>query len=261
MTAATPLIEATAVSVRFGAVNALEHVALTVRDGEIVTLIGPNGSGKTTLVRSVLGLVTPDRGTVARRAGIRIGYVPQHLAVDRTLPMSVRRFLALGGPATRADMARTLSEVGAPEVLDRPVAELSGGELKRVLLARALLRGPDLLVLDEPTAGVDIAGQVELYSLIKTIRDRRNCGVLLVSHDLHLVMAATDQVVCLNHHVCCHGRPEAVRRDPEYLALFGAGAAAALAVYTHHHDHHHDISGEAVPDAADAANGGEQRDG
>ena len=254
-TAAAPLIEAAEVSVRFGAVNALENVDLTVRDGEIVTLIGPNGSGKTTLVHSVLGLVTPDRGTVQRRAGIRIGYVPQHLAVDRTLPMAVRRFLRLGGPANEADMAQALTEVGAPDVLGRPVAELSGGELKRVLLARALLRGPDLLVLDEPTAGVDIAGQAELYALIQTIRDRRNCGVLLVSHDLHLVMAATDQVVCLNHHVCCHGRPEAVRRDPEYLALFGAGAADALAVYTHHHDHHHDISGEAVPDAAEPSDG------
>ncbi len=255
--AAAPLIAAAGISLRLGSVSVLEDVDLTVREGEIVTLIGPNGSGKTTLVRAVLGLVTPDRGTVERRTGMRIGYVPQHLNVDHTLPLAVRRFLGLGGPAPGAGMARVLGEVGAPDVLERPLAELSGGELKRVMLARALVRDPDLLVLDEPMAGVDISGQAELYSLIQTIRDRRNCGVLLVSHNLHLVMAATDQVVCLNHHVCCHGRPDAVRRDPEFLALFGAGAADALAVYSHHHDHRHDISGQAVPDAGDGAESGD----
>ncbi len=245
--AAAPLIEAAAVSVQFGALRVLENVDLAVGDGEIVTLIGPNGSGKTTLVRAMLGLVAPAAGTVRRRAGIRIGYVPQQLSVDRTLPLAVRRFLGLGGPSTAARLTQALAEVGAPRVLDHPVAELSGGELRRVLLARALLRDPDLLVLDEPGAGIDITGQAELYTLIRNIRDRRSCGILLVSHNLHLVMAATDRVVCLNHHICCQGRPEAVQHDPEYLALFGAEAAAAIAVYTHRHDHRHDISGRPVP--------------
>jgi zinc transport system ATP-binding protein len=253
------LIEAVAVSVRFGAAPVLDGVDVAVNDGEIVTLIGPNGSGKTTLVRVMLGLLTPDRGVVRRRAGIRIGYVPQHMNVDAALPISVRRFLRLGGAARFARMDEALSEVDGAHLIDHPVSVLSGGELKRVLMARALLRAPDLLVLDEPSAGIDIPGQAELYALIRDIRDRRACGILLVSHDLHLVMAATDEVVCLNHHVCCHGRPEAVRRDPEYLALFGT-EAAALAVYTHRHDHRHDVSGEPVPaavDAADAPPGGE----
>ncbi len=259
-----PLVEATALSVQFGAVRVLERVDLTVADGEIVTLIGPNGSGKTTLLRAMLGLLVPSEGSVKIRHGVTIGYVPQQVRTDATLPLDVRRFLTLGGTATASRMATVMAEVGAPGILDHPVAELSGGEMKRVLLARALLRDPDLLVLDEPGAGVDIAGQAELYTLIREIRDRRNCGILLVSHNLHLVMAAADRVVCLNHHICCEGRPEAVRHDPEYLALFGAEAVEALAVYTHRHDHRHDISGEPVPgppDAPDAGDGRQRHDG
>ena len=149
-----------------------------------------------------------------------------------------------------------LAEVGAAGVGAKPVQGLSGGEMKRVLLARALLRRPELLVLDEPTAGVDLSGQAELYALIHRIRDARACGVLMVSHDLHLVMAATDRVVCLNQHVCCQGRPEAVTRDPEFLALFGPEIRPALALYTHRHDHRHDLSGDPVPPAgADAPDG------
>jgi zinc transport system ATP-binding protein len=218
----------------------LHDVSLAVLPGEIVTVIGPNGAGKTTLLRVVLGLQRPDAGRVHRRSGLRVGYVPQRFAIDESLPLTVRRFLALV-PAAEPQIAAALGEVGAAHTLALPVQTLSGGELQRVLLARALLRRPELLVLDEPAQGVDITGQAELFALIRRIRDSTGCGVLLVSHDLHLVMAATDRVICLNHHVCCSGHPEAVSRDPAYRALFGA-AIDGFALYAHRHDHHHDAA-------------------
>jgi zinc transport system ATP-binding protein len=222
-------------------------VSLAVRKGEIVTLIGPNGAGKTTLVRVILGLLRPSRGNVFRAPGLRLGYMPQRLDLDHTLPLPVTHFLALGGQASRDSMWRILDEVGAPHLLDRPMSGLSGGELRRVLLARALLRNPDLLVLDEPVQGVDVVGQADLYRLISQMRKSHGCGVLMVSHDLHVVMSATDRVVCLNNHVCCSGHPEAVSRHPEYLALFGPQAVGDMAVYTHHHDHSHDMHGDVLP--------------
>lgn len=237
------LVEAKDVSVRLRGRLVLEGIDLTVSSGEIVTLIGPNGSGKTTLVRTVLGLLEPDQGRVVRAPGLSVGYVPQTLAIDDSLPLTVRRFLLLGGRAGEARLSGALAEVGADGLLDAPVQQVSGGQLKRILLARALLREPALLVLDEPGAGVDVTGQSAFYRLIRTIRDRHHCGILLVSHDLHLVMAATDRVVCLNRHVCCHGVPESVTRHPEYLALFGDAPVDGLAVYTHHHDHTHDLTG------------------
>ncbi len=249
--AAARLVRATGVSVRIGGVAVLDRVDLAVDEAEIVTLIGPNGSGKTTFVRTVLGLVAPDAGEVWRRPGLRIGYVPQRLDIDRTLPLTVRRFVAMAGGGTGARLDAAAEEAGIGYLLDRSYHDISGGEAKRVLLARALLREPDLLVFDEPTANVDVAGQSEFYDLIGTIRDRRGCGVLLVSHDLHLVMAATDYVVCLNRHVCCSGRPESVTRSPEYLALFGPRIAQTHGLYTHDHDHRHDISGGATAPGGD----------
>jgi zinc transport system ATP-binding protein len=257
---ATPLIAAAGLVVRFGDQVALDHVDIAVHRREIVTVVGPNGSGKTTLVRTLLGLLAASGGTVRRAAGLGIGYVPQHVHVDATLPITVRRFLTLGARADAARIGEALGEVGAARVADAPMHALSGGEMRRVLLARALLRRPDLLVLDEPTSGVDISGQAELYGLIKAIRDRRGCGVLLVSHNLHLVMAATDRVVCLNQHVCCEGHPEAVTRNPAYLTLFGPEASAALAVYSHRHDHRHDISGAPVPDDSHDHDRGDRHD-
>ena len=244
---ATPLVEARGVSVSFGRRNVLEGVDLAVHAGEIVTLIGLNGAGKSTLVRVLLGIVQPSRGRVVRSPGLRIGYAPQHVHRDPVLPMTVHRFLTLGAPATRRRLETLLDEVGAGAILDHPVAEISGGELHRVLLARALLREPGLLVLDEPLAGVDVTSQSELYRLIASIRDRHGCGVLLVSHDLHLVMAATDTVVCINRHVCCTGHPRAIARDPAFVSLFGRHVANTLAVYEHSHDHHHDALAEPVP--------------
>jgi zinc transport system ATP-binding protein len=232
------LIALDRIRVAFGRHLALSDVRLRVEPGEIVTIIGPNGAGKTTLLRVALGLQRPDAGTVRRRSGLRIGYVPQRIAIDETLPLTVRRFLGLA-PGARQAAAAALAETGATHVMDLPVQTLSGGEMQRVLLARALLRDPELLVLDEPVRGVDVAGQAELFALIRRIRDRHGCGILLVSHDLHLVMAATDRVVCLNRHVCCSGLPEAVQSDPAYRALFGA-ATDGFALYAHHHDHSHD---------------------
>jgi zinc transport system ATP-binding protein len=221
----------------------LNGIDLDIRKREIVTLIGPNGAGKTTLVRVLLGLEQPDRGEVRRRNGIRIGYVPQRFDVDAVIPMTVERFLKLGGEASPEDIGAILDEVGAGHTRRQQLSQLSGGELQRVVLARALLRDPDLLVLDEPVQGVDYTGEAELYNLIARLRDERGFGVLLVSHDLHIVMARSDRVVCLNRHVCCSGIPETVAQHPAYARLFGPEAARAFAVYRHHHDHSHDIAG------------------
>ena len=243
------LIRLTGVGVSFAGQSVLQDVQLSVQPGEIVTLIGPNGAGKTTLVRAVLGLLTPTSGSVWRKPRLRIGYMPQKLHVDPTLPLSVLRFLRLVPGVKRAAAAAALAEVGAEQVIDSPLQSISGGELQRVLLARALLREPELLVLDEPVQGVDVAGQAELYRLITRLRDRHGCGVLMVSHDLHLVMSTTDQVVCLNRHVCCSGHPEQVSSDPAFVELFGQDAKS-LAIYHHHHDHEHDLHGAVVSETA-----------
>lgn len=239
------LIQLQGVAVGFNGQTVLDDVQLSVRPGEIVTLIGPNGAGKTTLVRVVLGLLQPDRGKVRRAPRLRIGYMPQKLHVDATLPLSVLRFLRLVPGVDRKRALAALAEVGAELVIDSPLQNISGGEMQRVLLARALLREPQLLVLDEPVQGVDVAGQAELYRLISQLRERYGCGVLMVSHDLHLVMSATDQVVCLNRHVCCSGHPEQVSGDPAFIELFGQDAKS-LAVYHHHHDHDHDLHGGVI---------------
>ncbi len=242
----SPLIEGEALYLELGGRTILDGIDLSVDSGEIVSLIGPNGAGKTTLLKLLLGLVPLQGGRLQRRPGLRVGYMPQRLPLDPILPLDVSRLLTLTRPEPRAHQLEALTEVGIPDLLHNPVQNLSGGELQRVLLARALLQNPDLLVLDEPTQGVDFAGETELYGLIANIRDRHGCGVLMVSHDLHLVMAATDRVVCLNHHVCCAGTPDLVTQHPEYLALFGHRAAEHLALYTHRHDHHHDLSGDIV---------------
>ena len=221
----------------------LDSVDIEVSRGEVVTVVGLNGCGKTTLVRVLLGLTSADTGKIWHRPGLRIGYTPQRMQVDPTLPMPVARFLRLGGRYNDHRLGEVLDEVALGDALGAPLSALSGGELNRVALARALLRDPDILVLDEPLSSVDFAGQVNLYELIEAIRRRRGCGVLLISHDLHLVMSATDIVVCLNHHVCCSGQPRAVVNNPEFVALFGRRLASSLAVYGHRHDHAHDPAG------------------
>lgn len=214
-------------------------VSMVVDAGEIVTLIGPNGSGKSTTAKMALGLLRPDEGHVVQRTGLRVSYVPQKVSLDWTLPLTVSRFMRLTGHVGRGDAEAAIEATGVAHLADAEVRTLSGGEFQRVMLARAMARKPELLVLDEPVQGVDFTGEIELYDLIKRIRDELHCGILLISHDLHVVMAATDRVICLNGHVCCSGTPTAVASSAEYKALFGARAASTLAVYEHHHDHTH----------------------
>lgn len=234
------------ISVRFGERRVLSDISLTLQPGRILTLLGPNGAGKSTLVRVVLGLLPVSGGTVERDRDLRIGYVPQKLHIDATLPLSVERFMRLRPSVRKADVLPALKRVQAGHLLNSPLQKLSGGETQRVLLARALLNQPQLLVLDEPTQGVDVNGQVALYDLINQLRNELNCAVLMVSHDLHLVMAKTDDVLCLNHHICCSGTPEVVSQHPEFIAMFGPRGAEQLAIYRHNHNHRHDLQGRIV---------------
>lgn len=249
----TALISVRGLGFRRNGRDILSAVDFDVRPGEIVTLIGPNGAGKTTLVKLVLGIEQPDRGYVARSASTRIGYVPQRFEVERAIPITVERFLVLGHAVSAESVANALKEVGAERTAHQQLSQLSGGETQRVLIARALLRNPNLLVLDEPARGVDYAGEADLYDLIGRLCEEHQLGVLLISHDLHVVMAKSDRVICLNGHVCCSGKPETVAQHAEYARLFGPQAASTLGVYLHHHDHEHDISGAPHPivDAGD----------
>ena len=227
----------------------LQDISLEVEAGEIVTIVGPNGSGKTTLLRLLIGAVAPDQGDIVRSADLRIGYVPQKLHIDPTLPITVARFLQLPVSTPAEVVARSLETAGVGHLESRQMANLSGGEFQRVMLARALLNNPHLLILDEATQGLDQAGSAAFYNRLALVRDQLGCAVLMVSHELHVVMAASDRVICLNGHVCCQGTPEHVSAAPEYLELFGPQAAGALAVYRHQHDHHHhhDFDGECLP--------------
>ena len=261
------LIAAEGATVRFGAQTVLSGVTLRVAPAEIVTVIGPNGSGKSTLLRAMLGIQPLAAGRITRKPGLRLGYVPQRLHIDPALPMTARRFLSLPLRVTDAQAQAVLARVGVPDAGPRQLRDLSGGQFQRVLLARALLHAPELLVLDEPTQGLDQPGEAAFYRLIEEVRRDTGAAVLLVSHDLHVVMAASDRVVCLNGHVCCEGAPHVVREAPEYRALFGYGTQGALALYRHdhdhvhgpgeqaghhhHHDHHHDHS-HAEPEVQDA---------
>jgi zinc transport system ATP-binding protein len=236
----TALIETRDMSAGYAGLAALSHVDFAIEPGEIVTVVGPNGSGKSTLIRVLIGALAPTGGSVRRKPGLRIGYVPQKLAVDRTMPITVERFLSLPEKRPRDDQVRALGRVGAAGLEKRQITELSGGQFQRVLLARALLTAPDILILDEPTQGLDQPGVAEFYRLIEALRRETGVAVILVSHDLHVVMSASDRVLCLNGHVCCEGTPDAIRVAPEYRALFGDGTGGALALYQHHHDHRHD---------------------
>jgi zinc transport system ATP-binding protein len=240
----SPLIGAEGASVDAGGKRILENISLGVQEQEIVTLIGPNGAGKTTLARLLLGLIPPAAGRITRRAGLRLGYVPQRFKIEPTIPLTVSRFMTLGVRASPQAVAERLEETGAAHLQRAQLTHLSGGEFQRVLLARALVGDPHLLVLDEPVQAVDYAGAARLYDLINEIRNRRGCGVLLISHDLHVVLGASDRVICLNRHICCEGVPTAVAKHPEYVRLFGLAAAASFGVYQHHHDHTHDLTGE-----------------
>jgi len=236
------LISVSNLSVAYGANTVLRNVALTLEQGEIVTIVGPNGSGKTSLLRAIIGAAQPATGTITLTPGLKIGYVPQRLSIDQTLPITVERFMRLTDPIGRDACKRALEAAGAPDLLGRQMSQLSGGQFQRVLLARALINRPDVLLLDEATQGLDQPGSAAFYQQIEAVRNETGCAILMISHDLHVVMSASDRVICLNGHVCCEGSPAVVASAPEYRALFGAGTGGALALYKHEHDHNHDHS-------------------
>ncbi|MEP1768124.1 MAG: metal ABC transporter ATP-binding protein [Sulfitobacter sp.] len=246
------LVRVEGLSVSYGARTVLSRVSLAVDPGEIVTIVGPNGSGKTSLLRAIIGAVKPDQGQVTLGEGVTIGYVPQKLHIDETLPITVSRFLKLPGGVTHEQIAQALTQAGVPDLSKSQLTQLSGGQFQRVLLARALIGSPDLLLLDEATQGLDQRGSASFYKQIEQVRQQTGCAVLMISHELHVVMSASDRVICLNGHVCCEGTPAVVASAPEYRALFGTGTGGALALYRHEHDHGHDdhhTHAEATPNA------------
>lgn len=233
------LVSAEGLTIRYGARTALHNVSLRIEPGEIVTIVGPNGSGKTSLLRAIIGAVTPAAGRISRAAGLKIGYVPQKLHIDPTLPMTVARFLRLRNRATASDITDALRKAGVPDLSQRQMSKLSGGQFQRVLLAAALIGQPDLLLLDEATQGLDQPGSAAFYRQIEEVRRSTGCAVLMISHELHVVMSASDRVICLNGHICCEGTPDVVSSAPAYRELFGTGTGGALALYRHEHDHTH----------------------
>ena len=255
MNPSAPLIQTNNLCLNINEKTIIDNVSIELYANQIVTLIGPNGAGKTTLVKLILGLIKPTAGQVTQQKGLRIGYMPQKIQIDPSLPLNVERFLKLA-PTSSFKKSFELGVVAEmtriTHLLKQPLYRLSGGETQRVLLARALLQKPELLVLDEPVQGVDVVGQTELYQLIGQIRDELKCGVLMISHDLHLVMANTDSVICLDSHVCCHGHPETVSNSPAYLDLFGQHQNAGVVAYTHHHNHVHDEHGEDANSSSDS---------
>jgi zinc transport system ATP-binding protein len=246
------LISAERVTLRYGGAPVLRDVDFRIDRGEIVTVVGPNGSGKSSLLRALLGILPAASGRVTRAAGLRVGYVPQRLHIDPALPMTVGRFLSLPTRRSAGETARALARTGVPGVEAQQMTELSGGQFQRVLLARALLSRPDILMLDEPTQGLDQPGVAAFYRLLEEVRRETGCAVLMVSHDLHVVMSASDRVLCLNGHVCCEGTPTVVSNAPEYRALFGLGTQGALALYQHVHDHDHDHPDHVAHDHGEA---------
>ncbi|WP_040975656.1 zinc ABC transporter ATP-binding protein ZnuC [Necropsobacter massiliensis] len=239
-----PLIELKHINVRFEQKNALQNINLTIYPDSVITIVGPNGGGKSTLLKVLLKLLPPTSGEVIYHRNVRIGYVPQKIHLDHSLPMTVEKFLSLKKGISKSAIRDTLALLSIGELLHNSMQKLSGGEMQRVLLARAILNKPHLLVLDEPTQGVDINGQAELYQLIHQTRQTLNCAVLMVSHDLHIVMADTNEVLCINQHVCCAGSPESVSNDPTFIHFFGDQLSKNIAFYTHHHNHKHDIHGD-----------------
>lgn len=242
---ANELVRLSNASIHLGGQAIVDRIDLTIHRGDVITIIGPNGAGKTTLIKAILGIHSLTGGSITRESGLTTGYVPQHTHFQPTLPLTVKRFMALTGASQNA-CRRALEQTDVGHLYHSTVHHLSGGETQRLLIARALVREPDLLVLDEPAQGVDVNGQAALYELIRELRDRLHCGVIMISHDLHLVMSATDRVICLNQHICCSGHPEQVSHDPAFVDLFGQHVARSVAVYHHHHNHGHDLHGDVV---------------
>ncbi len=220
----------------------VKGISFEINNGQIVTLIGPNGSGKTTTAKMILNILNADEGLVTSNTN-KMAYVPQKINIDWTMPLRVIDFMKLTSSLNNIDIIESLTLTGVEKLLFNEVHNLSGGEFQRVLIARAIAKKPELLVLDEPVQGVDFNGEIALYNLIKKISDKLNCGILLISHDMHFVMSATDHVICLNGHICCSGTPSSVVKNPAYIKLFGEHNAETLSYYQHHHDHSHNNDG------------------
>ena len=217
-------------------------ISFEINQGEIVTLIGPNGSGKTTTAKMILNIMNTDEGMVIGNAN-KMAYVPQKINIDWTMPLRVIDFMKITNSLNNTQITESLTMTGVDKLLYNQIYSLSGGEFQRVLIARAIAKKPDLLVLDEPVQGVDFNGEIALYNLIKEISVNLNCGILLISHDMHFVMSTTDHVICLNGHICCSGSPSNVVKNPEYIKLFGQHNSETLSYYQHRHDHSHNHDG------------------
>ena len=220
----------------------VKGISFEISQGQIVTLIGPNGSGKTTTAKMILNIMNADEGQITRNTD-KMAYVPQKIIIDWTMPLRVIDFMKITNNLNDNQVIESLTTTGVDKLLYNQIHNLSGGEFQRVLIARAIAKKPDLLVLDEPVQGVDYNGEIALYNLIKKISVNLNCGILLISHDMHFVMSTTDHVVCLNGHICCSGTPSSVVKNPEYIKLFGEHNSETLSYYQHHHDHSHDSDG------------------
>ena len=238
------LVRLKEINVNFNGNNILQNINLTIHANSITTIVGPNGGGKSTLLKVLLKLLAPTQGVVEHKKGLKIGYVPQKLHLDHSMPITVTKFLSLKPRCTSDAIAEALRLFSIEHLANNSMQKLSGGELQRVLLARAILDRPQLLVLDEPMQGVDINGQTELYQLLNNTRNWLNCAILMVSHDLNIVMANTDEVLCVNRHICCAGTPEMVTNDPHFIHFFGDQFAKNVAFYSHHHNHHHNLHGD-----------------
>ena len=239
----TPLLDAVDLTVRYQDNTVLDHVSLSLMPEDFITVVGPNGAGKTTLLKCLAGLIEPHGGKVTRRTGLNLKYIPQRMHVEPSMPMTVSHFLKLNNMSHETNLEATARETGILPLLLRPLHGLSGGEWQRVLLTRCLMTTPDVIILDEPAQNLDISGQLQFYAQLEEIHKERKISVIMVSHDLHMVMASTRQVICLFHHICCSGEPTAVARDPEFIQLFGHDMAKMMAVYQHQHDHNHDHEG------------------
>ena len=233
------LIKATNINVSRQGEKILDDVSVSLGHHDFLTIIGPNGAGKSMLLKCLMGFYSPDAGTVKRATGLRVGYVPQSFAPEHTMPISVKRFLGLRRSLDKKQLDKVTEETSVTPLLEKPLFTLSGGERQRVLLTRSLLNNPHLLVLDEPAQNLDVPGQLGFYRLVEKIYKERKVSVLMVSHDLHMVMASTNEVICLFHHVCCSGKPHVVTQDPEFISLFGNDMASMMSAYQHSHDHVH----------------------